>query len=151
MSVLLPEQPGQAGCSPGTPSPQSITFSACLSCCCGSPRGRGLCKDGNWMLASLLQQVSVSGHLPCLEPQRQVGSDAWFLFWAVHTLEERWEALTHAVLMFLDVFAFVSLWYLYAKSIHVFFYLSYQAAEKRAELHVSILPNNSPVHATRYL
>lgn len=40
MSVLLPELPGQAGCSPGTPSPQSITFSASPSCCCSSPSGR---------------------------------------------------------------------------------------------------------------
>lgn len=80
--------------------------------------------DGNWRLASLSQRFSVSGHLPRLEPHRQVcgvvGSDAWFLFWAVHTLEERQEALTHAVLMFLDVFAFVSLWYQYAKSIYGF-------------------------------
>lgn len=89
-----------------------------------APRGGGCTSDGKWRLASLSWQFSASSHLPRLEPQRWVcgvvGSDAWFLFWAVHTLEELREALTHADLMILDVSAFVLLWYPYAKSLHGF-------------------------------
>lgn len=63
------------------------------------PLGEEACaSDGNWRLASLSWRFSVSGRLPRLEPQCQVcgvvGNDAWFLFWAVHTLEEWQEALT---------------------------------------------------------
>lgn len=148
MSVLLPEPPGQAGCSPGTPSPQSITFSACPFCRCG--RRENCATDGNWRLASLSRWFSASGRLPRLEPQHWVcgvlGSDAWFLFWAVHTLEEWREALTHADLMFLDVTAFVLLWYPYAKSLHGFLWKLPGCWEKSRAACV-----HSSKHATQYL
>lgn len=90
------------------------------------PLGEEACaRDGNGRLASLSRRFSVSSHLPCLEPQcwacGVVGGDASFLLWAVHTLEEGQEALTHADLMILDVSAFVSpQYYPYAKLLHGF-------------------------------